>query len=143
MKPSSRSCLVTLCSLLMISACSDRRPPTEPALTKTMRLAVIAQQPSPIVIMRQNNGKVGAAPLLLTGGPTYHGDRIIPSTKVAAIYWATGQIYSGGPTPPSNGSGSQDGSLVGFFLNHLGGSPYFNINTTYYDTVLGCVFRPS
>lgn len=66
-------------------------------------------------------------------GIVYHGGPILYQTKVAAIYWGTSTIYTGGPTPGTTGSGSQDGSLVGFFLRNLGGSPYFNINTTYYD----------
>ena len=52
-------------------------------------------------------------------------------TKVVAIYWSTGTIYPSQPT--GTGAGGSDGSLIGSFLNHLGGSPYFNINTTYYD----------
>lgn len=67
-------------------------------------------------------------------GIFYHGGPLlINATNVAAVYWAGSTIYSGGPTPGTHGSGSQDGSLVGYFLNHLGGSGYFNINTTYYD----------
>jgi hypothetical protein len=78
--------------------------------------------------------KPGAAP----GGGTgifYHGGPIIKAPSVAAIYWGTSTIYSGGPAPGTTGSGSQDGSLVGFFLRNLGGSSYFNINTDYYDTI--------
>lgn len=67
-------------------------------------------------------------------GISYHGGPVLQSgTKVVAIYWAAGPIFNGGPTPPSSGSGANDGSLVGYFLNHLGGSPYFNINSTYTD----------
>ena len=71
------------------------------------------------------------------GGGTgiyYHGGTVIagPSvTKVVAIYWSTGTIYPSQPT--STGVGSSDGSLIGSFLRSLGGSPYFNINTTYYN----------
>src|SRR6185295_14823036 len=54
-------------------------------------------------------------------------------TKVAAVYWASGTIFNNGPTPGTSGVGSADLSLVGYFMNNLGGSPYFNINTTYTD----------
>jgi hypothetical protein len=63
----------------------------------------------------------------------YHGGPVIHSQKVAVIYWSNSTIYNGGPAPGTTGPGSADGSLVGFFLNHLGGSPYYTINTTYND----------
>jgi hypothetical protein len=66
-------------------------------------------------------------------GIFYHGGPVIYQQKVAAVYWGTSTIYKGGPAPGSTGTGAQDGSLVGFFLRNLGGSSYFNINTTYYD----------
>jgi hypothetical protein len=55
------------------------------------------------------------------------------NTNVVAIYWAGAPIYTGGPAAGTTGSGAQDGSLVGYFLRNLGGSSYFNINTTYTD----------
>lgn len=67
-------------------------------------------------------------------GISYHGGPVLQAgTNVVAIYWASGAIYNGGPTPPSTGPGSADGSLVGYFLSHLGGSTYFNINSSYTD----------
>jgi len=67
-------------------------------------------------------------------GISYHGGSVLQAgTNVAAVYWASGTIYTGGPTPGTAGPGSGDGSLVGFFMSHLGGSPYFNINTSYTD----------
>ena len=67
-------------------------------------------------------------------GIYYHGGPVLLNqTNVVAIYWANSAIYNGGPTPPSTGTAAQDGSLVGYFLGHLGGSSYFNINTTYTD----------
>jgi hypothetical protein len=70
------------------------------------------------------------------GGSTgifYHGGPVLlTGTNVVAVYWASSPIYTGGPAA-GTGNGSSDGSLVGFFLNHLGGSPYFNINSTYTD----------
>ena len=69
-------------------------------------------------------------------GIYYHGGPVLQAaTKVVAIYWAPASaqpIYNNGPTSGS-GSGSQDHSLIGTFLGSLGGSSYFNINTTYTD----------
>ena len=66
-------------------------------------------------------------------GIYYHGGPLLLTPKVAAVYWSSGTIYNGGPTPGSNGAGSQDGSLIGYFLSNLGSSSYWNINTTYYN----------
>ena len=67
-------------------------------------------------------------------GIYYHGGPVLrAATTVVAVYWASAPIYSGGPAAGSTGSAANDGSLVGFFLRGLGGSPYFNINTTYTD----------
>jgi hypothetical protein len=71
------------------------------------------------------------------GGNTgifYHGGPVLQAaTKVVAIYWANSTIYTGGPGVGTTGTGSQDNSLIGYFLRNLGGSSYFNINTTYTD----------
>jgi hypothetical protein len=67
-------------------------------------------------------------------GISYHGGPVLQAqTKVAAVYWAAATIYAGGPAVGAHGAGSADGSLVGFFLSNLGGSPYFNINSSYTD----------
>jgi hypothetical protein len=67
-------------------------------------------------------------------GIFYHGGPLFTAqTRVVAIYWSGATIYNGGPNPGATGTGSQDGSLVGAFLRNLGGSPYFNINSTYVD----------
>jgi hypothetical protein len=65
-------------------------------------------------------------------GISYHGGPVLlTGTNVAAVYWASATIYPNGPTPGTHGSAAGDGSLIGYFLSHLGGSSYFNINTTY------------
>jgi phosphate-induced protein 1 len=71
-------------------------------------------------------------------GIYYHGGPVLSTgTKVVAVYWAppaNQPIYSNGPTSGFNiSSGSGDGSLIGYFLNNLGPSSYFNINSTYTD----------
>ena len=67
-------------------------------------------------------------------GISFHGGSVLQSgTNVVAVYWGGSTIYDGGPTPGAVGSGGQDGSLVGTFLRNLGGSSYFNINSTYWD----------
>ncbi len=64
-------------------------------------------------------------------GIYYHGGSVLQAaTNVVAVYWGAG-IYKSQPS--GTGAGSSDGSLVGYFLNNLGGSNYFNINTTYYN----------
>jgi hypothetical protein len=65
-------------------------------------------------------------------GISYHGGSVLlNATNVVAVYWASAPIYTNGPAVGSTGTGSADGSLIGYFLRNLGGSPYFNINTTY------------
>lgn len=67
-------------------------------------------------------------------GIYYHGGPVLlAATNVVSVYWSSSTIYNGGPTPGTTGSGAQDGSLVGYFLRNLGGSSYFNINSTYTD----------
>ena len=73
-------------------------------------------------------GSGGSTGILYHGGPVWQS-----GTKVAAVYWSATTIFNGGPTPGTIGSGAQDGSLVGYFMRNLGGSSYFNINSTYTD----------
>lgn len=69
------------------------------------------------------------------GAITYHGGRVLQGgINVVAIYWASSTIYNGGPAQNGGtGAGSADGSLIGTFLRNVGGSPYYNINTSYSD----------
>jgi hypothetical protein len=69
-----------------------------------------------------------------TTGISYFGGPVIHTPKVAAIYWSRSVIYTGGPPPGTFGFPAADHSLIAFFLRHLGGSPFFNIVTTYFDT---------
>ena len=66
-------------------------------------------------------------------GIQYNGGPVVMNENVVAIYWSNSTIYANGPTPGTTGAGSADGSLIGYFLSNLGGTPYYNINTTYTD----------
>jgi len=71
-------------------------------------------------------------------GIYYHGGPLIVTpnvTKVVAIYWGnSGSMYDNGPASGNGpGTGTGDASLIGTFLRNLGGSPYFGINSTYYN----------
>ena len=132
-------------AMSLVAACASDSLPTTPTTTETT--------PVTVSFDRQGGGggsdeesdhnhghELRGSPnlnfaRLRTGGGSgisFHGGAVLSGgTKVAAIYWAPTTIYNGGPTPGSTGAGSSDNSLVGYFMNHLGGSPYFNINTTY------------
>ena len=127
--------LVTAGAGFLVVSCSpESRAPTQ--AFRSSPAAVFAQQ-HPATHIMLLRGQVRALSLGATpasgNGIDYHGGPIIYTQKVAAIYWSNATIYPGGPAPGTNGPGSADGSLVGFFMSHLGGSPYYNINTTYYD----------
>jgi hypothetical protein len=74
----------------------------------------------------------GTGAVVTGNGINYHLGPIVAAEKVAAIYWSSSTIYSGGPTPGTFGT-TGDNSLVGYFVGNLHGSPYYNINTTYGD----------
>jgi hypothetical protein len=93
---------------------------------------------SPIAVTA--NGGVPAASAKSAAGAAesqpdiqYWGGAVIPAQKVALIYYSPKTIFTNGPQPGSAGVGQADGSLVGQFLNNIGGTPYFNINSTYYE----------
>jgi Phosphate-induced protein 1 conserved region len=133
---------VALAVATLAAACSE--PPTTPSRPVVPQSASLTQSP-------EFNDLIGNGHIMHTRGwfesqasdnaskggggsqIVYHGGPVLLTTNVAAVYWAASQIYNNGPTPGTSGAGSSDASLVGFFLSHLGGSPYFNINTTYYD----------
>jgi hypothetical protein len=135
---------------IAVAACSDTSMPTQPLGSQTARAggspALVSAQhevPAHIHLMPMRAVAVGldngANPHGGGGGGGsntgifYHGGPIIQFQSVVAVYWAAGTIYNGGPTPGTSGAGSVDGSLIGFFLRSLGASPYFNINTTYFN----------
>src|SRR2546421_3909210 len=119
---------------LLLAGCTDSRTPTQPTARAPNFLDIKDQHGPRTHIMKprgQSNPHKGGG----NTGIYYHGGPIIYSQNVAAIYWGAAPIYQGGPDPATapTGGGAADGSLVGFFLRNLGGSSYFNINTTYFD----------
>ncbi|HET7790928.1 MAG TPA: hypothetical protein VFK78_09045 [Gemmatimonadales bacterium] len=122
--------------LLVAAGCSDSRTPTQPgnpdfALQQSNHHIMLPRGLAPALTNEAKPGGGGHG-----GGGTgifYHGGPVLVTTNVAAIYWAGSTIYTGGPAPGSRGTGAQDGSLVGYFLRSLGGSGYFNINSTYFN----------
>jgi hypothetical protein len=116
------------------AACTDTPMPTQSSNpTAPEFLELQGKTHIHIMLRKPNPGASARAKPAGSTGIFYHGGPVVYTTKVAAIYWATSlPIYQGGPTA-GTGTGANDASLVGFFLRNLGGSPYFNINTTYYD----------
>ena len=128
-------------ALVAAGACDDGSGPTTPdavtpdEITTDMQGTVQFDGKVHVFPVR---GRQAASGVGTVGtGIFYHGGPIVPATKVVAIYWASRRVYTSGPAPGTTGTGAQDGSLVGHFLRNLGGSPYFNINTTYTDNVNG------
>jgi len=86
-----------------------------------------------ILTMREVNGSDRASKaafsLATATNVRYHGGPVLQSgTDVVAVYWGA-PAYAN--LPSGSGVGTDDHSLIGIFLRSLGGSAYFNINTTY------------
>ncbi|MDB4948978.1 MAG: phosphate-responsive 1 family protein [Gemmatimonadetes bacterium] len=122
--------------ILALAACSEAKSVTNPAAAparpatadaRHLGMAPVRGAPrlAPSADVRRT--VAGAA----VGGITYHAGPVILTPKVASVYWSAARIYNGGPTPGTTGAGTADGSLIGYFLTHIGGTPYFNILTTY------------
>jgi hypothetical protein len=120
---------------VFVAACSDQNPtqPNAPSASMQSSPQTHIMLTRGLALAAANQAKPSGGGHGGNTGIFYHGGPLILNTKVVAIYWSASTIYAGGPTPGSTGSGAQDGSLVGYFLSNLGGSPYFNINTTYFD----------
>ncbi len=131
--------------ILALAACSDATGVSKPG-TSVELAPMFAQDVTPddakekhVHPIKSNADEAKSQAGKNRGGGTgifYHGGPVLQAgTKVVAIYWSGSAIYSGGPNPSSlpKGTGAQDGSLVGFFLRNLGGSPYFAINSSYTD----------
>lgn len=130
--------LVLIGGALLVAGCSDTSTGPDAAASS-------GQQPQPVTGIFKTRQAVAEEGTLMDArggnggggkggtGIFYHGGPVIFQQKVAAVYWGTSVIYNGGPNPGTTGTGAQDGSLIGFFLRSLGGSAYFNINTTYFD----------
>jgi hypothetical protein len=67
----------------------------------------------------------------------YWGGALILRQSLTAIYYSPTTIYQNGPKAGTAGLASQDNSLIGYYLRNLGGSSYWNINTTYSQTLDG------
>jgi len=121
-------------SALALGACTETQP-TSPELSPTDATMSQAQEfnGKHVFHIKDFYAKTNSSRPNSTG-ITYHGGTVIAGpavTKVVSIYWSTGTIYAGQAT--GTGSGASDPTLIGSFLRNLGGSPYFNINTTYYN----------
>jgi Phosphate-induced protein 1 conserved region len=139
---------VSLAALAALAACSES-PTATPAVNgptanvvsdSHMAVQAVYRHVMPTLPLAAagqahgSHGGPGGGGGKTNNGINYHGGPLLYSaTNVAAVYWASSTIYNGGPSAGTHGSGSADGSLVGFFLRNLGGSTYFNINTTYYQ----------
>src|SRR5437667_3838386 len=136
-RPTRWSSISLAAAAFALAACADS-PSTAPARSAEPATAldqISFENPRhemPTQAQAAQNAKEAAGGGGSGSGIYYHGGPVLQAgTNVVAVYWANAAIYSGGPTPGTVGAGSQDGSLVGYFLANLGGSPYFNINSTY------------
>ena len=129
----ARRVVVSL-SALALGACADNTP-TSPELAPTDAAMSQAQELNGRHVFHVKDFYASSNKARPSRtGISYHGGTVIAGpaiTKVVAIYWGSSSIYAG--QSAGTGSGASDGTLIGSFLRSLGGSPYFNINTTYYD----------
>jgi len=136
---------VACAATLSLSACSDTAitPPTRtaspdsPSLTRDPDIMMNGPRVFHTKPWHDNDNAAhgrGGGGGGSNNGISYHGGPVLQSgTNVVAVYWASSPIYVNGPTPGTSGGNAADQSLVGQFLRSLGGSPYFNINSSYTD----------
>jgi hypothetical protein len=142
-----------LAAAVVLAACTDTPvEPTQPQLAVRTGQSVVSSelfmaQPTVFRPFAIANGGGGGS-LLTANAVTaagnaaatqpdilYHGGQLILNQRLVSIYYSPTTIFTNGPRPGSVGRGAHDHSLVGYFLNHIGGSSYWNINTTYYQMV--------
>jgi hypothetical protein len=137
---SIRRTLVPLTALAALAACSETATnPVAPQQISAPDVASLSSSANDALhghVMHTRPVQLEASKNAGSGGSGtgiyYHGGPVLQAaTNVASVYWASSPIYVNGPAAGSTGTGTGDGSLVGTFLRGLGGSAYFNINTTY------------
>jgi Phosphate-induced protein 1 conserved region len=129
--------LITSAAVLALAACADSNTAPHPLAAPTSVAAMKSPELNSRHIFHTKSfyAKSNASRPSRSTGIFYHGGPLIVTpnvTHVIAIYWGNGPMYTNGPVSGA-GPGSTDNSLIGFFLSSLGGSPYFGINTTYYN----------
>ncbi len=139
--------LVVVAVIVAVAACSDspvqptQITPVNPRFSQIQGTGLAPYEIAPLSLYRPiaaGGNPADAGPRTKPGNPsdiTYWGGGVIYNQKIVAIYYSPSQIFTNGPLPGSASAGAADQSLVGSFLNNLGGSSYWNINSTYYDIV--------
>ena len=105
--------------LLAVVGCVDNTDPDPTTYGQTTQDSELA--PKHIFLNKDNGdaGKGGAGKH--TTAMVYHGGPVMLNTVNAYYIWY------------GNWSGNTATTILTDFAGHIGGSPYFNINTTYYD----------
>src|SRR5262245_43646670 len=128
---------------LMVSACDRSTPPTAPAGVRVSPSLLEARANAPLHVLAPRGPDAAARRgVHVQNVPiTYHGGSILPMTRVATIYYVTSPIwypiYNGQPPLGTSGSGNLDQTLIATFIRSVGATPYWGVNTTYWDTVAG------
>jgi hypothetical protein len=137
---------LTAVSAVLLAGCAE--PTTAPVAAETLRVVGDGSALSSIraegrrsrfkfhptrdaiTVSNAATSKTTSTPTLASG-MVFHGGPVLQAkTNVFNIYWAGTPIFVNGPKT-GTGLGTADLSIVGYFLRYLGGSGWFNINTTY------------
>jgi hypothetical protein len=141
-----RSCsLVVAVVTLAIAACTDspvapnRVQPTPVAKSSLLAAPLTLATPTILRPIAAGGASIAAGGAAQSSQPDiqYWGGSLILNQRLVAIYYSPTTIFTNGPTPGTAGSSANDHSLVGYFLNNIGGSSYWNINTLYYQIAGG------
>lgn len=138
-------------ALLALAACSDLsvQPRVLTPISTPSRSVTATQLVAPVSYLRPffKDGAIGPNDIFaadagaVTPPPPpdieYHGGALLLKPRITAIYYAGAPIYAGGPAAGGKGRGEDDESLIGYYLNHLGESSHWAVNTTYYQAIDG------